>query len=52
MIRFKNFKYTCENGALISINIPDTVTEDDLMGFREMVDVILERVYKLKEDES
>ena len=29
MITFKNFKYTCENGALISISIPDTVTEDE-----------------------
>jgi len=51
-IDFKNFKYTCENGALISFNIPDTATEDDLKGFREMVDVVLKRTYKLKEVEE
>lgn len=52
MIVYKNFKYTCENGTLISLSIPEPITDDDLKGFREMVDVILKRVYKLKEDES
>jgi len=52
MINYKVFRYTCEDGTLIGFSIPSTVTEDDLKGFREMVGVVLKRVYKLKEDES
>lgn len=36
----------------IALVIPSTVTENDLLGFREMIDVILKRTYKVKEKED
>ena len=52
MITYKVYQYICENGYIIKALIPDTVTEDDLKGFREIADLILKRTYKVQKEES
>lgn len=49
-IIWNRHEYTCENGMYIALIIPSIATENDLLGFREMVDVILKRTYKVKEE--
>ena len=39
-------QYTCENGNIAKIIIPDDATEDDLKGIREMLDVVISRHFK------
>lgn len=51
-IRWQRHEYTCENGSYIALVIPSTATQNDLLGFREMIDVILKRTYKVKEKED
>lgn len=46
------YEYTCENGAWIRFSIPITATKDDLLGFREMVDVVLKRRFKIEEEKK
>ena len=42
-------RYTCENGDISRIIIPETATKDDLNGIRELFDVVLERHFKMRE---
>ncbi len=42
--------YSCENGAIAKILIPEDATEDDLLGLREFLDVILERKFKISKE--
>ena len=49
MIDYYIQRYTCENGAISKIMIPETATKDDLNGIRELFDVVLERHFKIGE---
>ena len=49
MIDYYIQHYTCENGAISKIMIPETATKDDLNGIRELFDVVMERHFKMKE---
>lgn len=40
-------QYTCESGDIAKIIIPQDVTEDDLLGFRDMLNIALKRKFKL-----
>ena len=40
-------QYTCESGQIAKIIIPENATEDDLLGFKEMLDITLRRKFKL-----
>lgn len=44
-------QYTCESGQIAKIIIPDNATEDDLLGFRDMLNIALKRKFKLKIEE-
>ena len=44
-------QYTCESGQIAKIIIPDNATEDDLLGFRDMLNIALKRKFKLKLEE-
>ena len=44
-------QYTCESGHIAKIIIPDNATEDDLLGFRDMLNIALKRKFKLKIEE-
>ena len=44
-------EYTCENGAIAKIMIPEDATKDDLLGIMEFLDVILKRKYKIEANE-
>lgn len=44
-------QYACESGQIAKIIIPDNATEDDLLGFRDMLNVALKRKFKLKIEE-
>lgn len=50
MIEYYVQSYTCEDGSIAKIMIPETATQDDLIGFRELIDVILKRKYKLESE--
>ena len=41
-------QYTCESGQIAKFIIPDNATEDDLLGFRDMLDISLKRKFKIK----
>ena len=41
-------QYTCESGQIAKIIIPENATEDDLLGFRDMVDIAMRRKFKIK----
>lgn len=43
-------QYTCESGLIAKIIIPENATEDDLLGFRDMLNIALKRKFKIKED--
>ena len=45
-------QYTCESGQIAKIIIPDNATEDDLLGFRDMLNIALKRKFKLKIEEE
>lgn len=49
MIDYYIQQYTCENGNISKIIIPKDATEDDLLGIKELFDVILERHFKMRE---
>ena len=38
--------YTCENGAIAKFMIPEDATVDDLKGFREILDIVIQRHFK------
>lgn len=40
-------QYTCESGKLAKIVIPEDATEDDLLGFRDMLNIALKRKFKI-----
>lgn len=40
--------YTCENGELAQIIIPRNATKDDLLALREILEVLIERSFKMK----
>ncbi len=42
-------QYTCESGLIAKIIIPESATDDDLLGFRDMLNISLKRKFKLKE---
>ena len=44
-------QYTCESGQIAKIMIPENATEDDLLGFRDMLNIALKRKFKLKIDD-
>lgn len=43
-------QYTCESGKIAKFIIPEDATEDDLLGFRDMLNIALKRKFKLKSD--
>ena len=44
-------QYTCESGQIAKIMIPENASEDDLLGFRDMLNIALKRKFKLKIDD-
>ena len=50
-ISFYIQQYTCESGQIAKIIIPENATEDDLLGFRDMLNIALKRKFKLKIEE-
>ena len=48
ILNFYTQTYTCEDGTFAKIIIPETATQDDLLGFREFIDIILKRRFKLE----
>ena len=48
--------YTCESGAIGKIIIPDNATKDDLLAFKDFLDIIvreqLKRLKKSQESEA
>lgn len=51
MNRYTN-QYTCESGDVIILAIPENATENDLLGLKEFVDVIMERHFKFEREEE
>ena len=47
-ISFYIQQYTCESGQIAKIVIPENATEDDLLGFRDMLNIALKRKFKLE----
>ena len=43
-------QYTCESGKIAKFIIPEDATEDDLLGFRDILNIALKRKFKLKND--
>ncbi|MCR5507417.1 MAG: hypothetical protein K6F34_01895 [Lachnospiraceae bacterium] len=43
-------QYTCESGQIAKIIIPEDASEDDLLGFRDMLNIALKRKFKIKEE--
>lgn len=43
-------QYTCESGKIAKFIIPEDATEDDLLGFRDILNIALKRKFKLKID--
>lgn len=43
-------QYTCESGQIAKIIIPESATKDDLLGFRDMLNIALKRKFKLTEE--
>lgn len=39
--------YTCENGELAQIIIPRKATKDDLCALRELLEILIERKFKV-----
>lgn len=44
--------YTCENGELAQIIIPRNATKDDLCALREMLEILIERKFKVADNEQ
>ena len=44
-------QYTCESGQIAKMIIPESATEDDLLGFRDMLNIALKRKFKLNLDQ-
>ena len=45
--------YTCESGAIGKIIIPDNATKDDLLAFKDFLDIIVrERLKRLKKSQE
>ncbi len=44
-------QYTCESGKIAKFIIPEDATEDDLLGFRDILSITLKRKFKLKLDD-
>lgn len=44
--------YTCENGKIAKIIIPEDATQDDLQGIREILDVVIKRHFKPEEEKK
>ena len=45
--------YTCESGAIGKIIIPDNATKDDLLAFKDYLDIIVrERLKRLKKSQE
>ncbi len=42
-------QYTCESGLIAKIIIPDNASPDDLLGFRDMLNIALRRKFKLSD---
>mgnify|MGYP001074251118 CR=1 FL=1 len=40
--------YTCESGKAAKFIIPEDATEDDLLAFCDMLDIVLKRKFKIK----
>ena len=43
-------QYTCESGKIAKFIIPEDATEDDLLGFRDILNIALKRKFKLKKE--
>lgn len=43
-------QYTCESGKIAKFIIPEDATEDDLLGFRDILNITLRRKFKLKNE--
>lgn len=48
--RYVRQDYTCDNGELAQIIIPREATKDDLCALREMLEVLIERKFKMEDD--
>jgi hypothetical protein len=44
--------YTCENGELAQIIIPRKATKDDLCALKEMLEILIERKFKVADNEQ
>ena len=45
--------YTCESGAIGKIIIPENATEDDLLAFKDFLDIIIrERLKRLEKPQE
>ena len=44
--------YTCEKGELAQIIIPRQATKDDLYALREMLEILIERKFKVSDNEQ
>lgn len=47
VINFHIQNYTCESGALAKFVIPDNATADDLLGIKELLDIVIKRKFKV-----
>ena len=47
VIHYHIQNYTCENGKLAKFVIPEDATFDDLAGFKELLDVVIKRKFKV-----
>ena len=47
MIKYYCQQYTCESGAISRILIPENASQDDLEGIKEMLNVIIQRHFKV-----
>ena len=45
-------QYTCESGQIAKIIIPNDASEDDLLGFRDMLNIALRRKFKIDIDKQ
>ena len=43
--------YTFENGKVAKIIIPENASKDDLLALRDMLDIVLRRKFKLKDED-
>ena len=47
-ISYYHASFTCENGAIAKVIIPENATEDDVKGLCEFLEVIAKRKFKVE----